>query len=92
MCLNEICGTVWVGKHLSDMFPFKNSLKKKKDALSPLLFNFALDDAISRVQVHHGRLQLNGTHQLLVYADDANIQGGSVHTIKKNTDAFSSCL
>jgi hypothetical protein len=28
-------------------------------------------------------LKLNGTHQLLVYADDIYILGGRVHTIKK---------
>jgi hypothetical protein len=33
-------------------------------------------------------LKLNGTHQLLVYADDVNILGGSVHAIKKNTAAL----
>jgi hypothetical protein len=32
-------------------------------------------------------LKLNGTHEILVYADDVNKQGGSVHTIKKNTEA-----
>jgi hypothetical protein len=31
-------------------------------------------------------LKLNGTHQLLVYADDANILGGSIHSIKKNAE------
>jgi hypothetical protein len=33
-------------------------------------------------------LKLNGTHQLLVYADDINILGGSVHGIKKNAEAL----
>ena len=33
-------------------------------------------------------LQLDGTHELMVYADDVNILGGSVHTIKKNTETL----
>jgi hypothetical protein len=33
-------------------------------------------------------LKLNGTHQILVYADDVNIVGRCVYTIKKNTDAL----
>jgi hypothetical protein len=33
-------------------------------------------------------LKLNGTHQLLVYTDDINILGGSVHTIKKYKEAL----
>ena len=56
--------------------------------LSPLLFNFALEYAIRRVQVIQGGLKLKVTHQLLLYADDVNILGGSVHIIKKSTKAL----
>ena len=48
MCLNEIYSRAQVSKHLSDMFPIRNVLKQG-DALSPLLFNFALEYAIRRV-------------------------------------------
>jgi len=53
-----------------------------------LLFNFALDYVIRKVQTNQDGLKLNGTHQLLVYADNVNILGGSVHNIKENTDAL----
>jgi hypothetical protein len=38
--------------------------------------------------VHQDGLKLNGTHQLLVYADAVNILGGSVDTVKKNAEAL----
>jgi len=37
------------------------------------------------VKVNQDGLKLNGTNQLLVYADGVNILGRSIHTIKKNT-------
>ena len=33
-------------------------------------------------------MKLNGTHQLLAYADDVNILGGRVHTLKENAEAL----
>jgi hypothetical protein len=33
-------------------------------------------------------LTLNGTHQLLPYADDMNLLGGNIGTIKKNRDTL----
>jgi len=72
---------------LSDKFPIRDGLKQG-DALSPLLFNFALDYAIMKVQVNQDGLKLNGTYQLLVYADDIKLLGGSVRTKKKNVEAL----
>ena len=87
MCLTEMHSTVRVGKNLSDMFPLRNGLRQG-DALSPLLFNFALEYAIRRVQIIQDGLQLNATYLLLVYADDVNMLGGSVHTVKENAEAL----
>ena len=53
-----------------------------------MLGNFALEYAGRRVQVNQIGLKLNVTHQLLVYADDVNVLGGSTHTIKKNSEAL----
>jgi hypothetical protein len=53
-----------------------------------LFFNFAVEYVIEGVQVHQDGRKLNGTHQFLVYADDVNILGGSVHSIKKNAEAL----
>ena len=41
-----------------------------------------------RVQVHQEGLKLNGTQQLMVYADDVNILGGSVQTVKENAETL----
>jgi len=72
------------------MFPIRNGLKQE-DALTPLLFNFALEYDLRKVQVNQVGLKLNGAHQLLGYADDFNIWGGSVRTTKEHTNFSSSC-
>jgi len=69
------------------VFHIWNGLKQG-DAISPLLFNFVLEYAIRRVWINQVGLKLNGTHRLLVYADDVNILSGSVHTIEKNAEAL----
>jgi len=87
MSLTETYSRVRVGKNLSERFPIRNGLKQG-DALTPMLFNSVLEYAIRMVQVKQDGLKLNGTHQLLAYADDVNVLGGSIHTLKENAEAL----
>jgi hypothetical protein len=49
MCLNETYSKVRTGKHFSDNFPIQNGLKQG-DVLPPMLYNFALEYVIRKVQ------------------------------------------
>jgi hypothetical protein len=55
--------------------------------VSPLLFNFALEYAIRKVQENQVGLKLNGTYHL-AYAGDMNLLGDIRGTIKKNTETI----
>jgi hypothetical protein len=84
MCLNETYSTMCTGKYQSDKFPVQNGLKQGVTLLL-VLFNFAVEYTIRRLQESQEGLKSNETHQCLAYADDDNIVGENIDTTKKNT-------
>jgi hypothetical protein len=72
---------------LSDCFQIQNSFKQE-DALSSLLFNFALEYAIRKVHEIQVGQKLNWTHQLLACADDVNLLGDNTDIMYKNTETL----
>jgi hypothetical protein len=87
MCLNEAHSKVRAGKPLSDISPIQNGPKQGK-APSLLFFNFAPEHIIRKIPENQVGLELNGTHQPLVHADDANLFDDSTNTIKENTETL----
>ena len=87
MCRSETYSRVRVGRFLSDAFPIHCGLKQG-DALSPLHFNFSLQYANRRVQENRIGLELNGKRQFLVYADDVNLLGENLQTVRENAEIF----
>jgi hypothetical protein len=72
---------------LSDNFPIQNSLKQG-DALSPLLFNFALECTIRKFQENQMGVKLDETHQPLVYAEYVNLLGDKINTVQKKRETL----
>jgi hypothetical protein len=61
MYLNEMYSKVRISKYLSHSFSIQNGLKQR-DALSPLLFNFALYYAIRNFQENQVGMKLNALY------------------------------
>jgi hypothetical protein len=87
MCLNEACIKVFIGKNLVYAFTIQNGLKQG-DALSPLLFNLAVDSSIRIVHKNLEGLELNETHKLMVCVDSVNILGEDVNTVRKHRSSI----
>jgi hypothetical protein len=66
--------------HLNEIFSIQKCLKQED--LSLLLFNFASEYTMKRVQGNQKGLTMNETHQLLVYAEDINIVSENIDTME----------
>jgi hypothetical protein len=76
---------VQITKLLVMNFPIQNGLKWRYASL-PILFNISSGYAIRKVQEIQMGLKWNGKHQILSYADDVNLLGDNIDTIKKNRE------
>jgi hypothetical protein len=74
MCLNETYSEVRIGKYWSDKF-FYSEWAETRNCCIAIAFQFSLEYAIKKVKENQVSFELNGTHQLLVYADYVNLLG-----------------
>jgi hypothetical protein len=86
MCLNEAYKKFCIGKHFFDNVSYPKRYKTMRWSIA-ITFQRSLESAMRKVQENQVGLELNGTHQLLVYADDMNLLGGKIVTTK-NTETL----
>ncbi|CAG9134902.1 unnamed protein product [Plutella xylostella] len=73
---------VRVGGELTEEFAVVTGLKQG-DALSPMLFNLALEHVLRGVLELDFGLQLNGKHKVVGYADDLAVLGKTAEEVRK---------
>jgi hypothetical protein len=72
-------------EYLKDKFNELATNSKSKDVLYHHCFQLCFEHDIRRIEEIQVGLKLNGTHQLLAYADDMNLLGDNIDTINRNT-------
>lgn len=89
VCINGSMSRVRIAHEFSEVFNINDGLKQG-DALSPLLFNVALEYVSRKAEIQtptavfHG----NGPKLLLAFADDIDIVGNSTLDIKSTLNEF----
>jgi hypothetical protein len=73
MCQNETYSRVWLGKHLSDIFPIRNGFGTRRSFIAIAFQLCFIEYSVGLVQGSQSGFKLYDTRQLLVYADDDSI-------------------